>query len=225
MARCRTCTAQCGPYVQPARLHASHMRPRSTRYTTLMTPIPRSRQLQRGRRVHQEMAPLLAAIQRPRGRGRCGQVCRWHCNVYPMLDLRPLHHVNPIQWFVDPFLAVPRPTALGTGITLFVAQDPGDIYNTSISLDGGPASIHFAYSPPNNTAEAYNLTLYDIQGLQATTHPLLVGLAPGVSRLLFDYAAVTGDQPAVRASGAAVVTVPSSIMVVVVALAFAALRW
>ncbi|KAJ7452184.1 hypothetical protein B0H11DRAFT_2074681 [Mycena galericulata] len=82
----------------------------------------------------------------------------------------------------------------GTGITLFVAQDVGDIYNTSISLDNGPATNHFAYTPPNATAEAYNVSLYDIQGLDSTTHSLKVELAPGVSRLLFDYAAVTGNQ-------------------------------
>ncbi|KAJ7115562.1 hypothetical protein C8R43DRAFT_124267 [Mycena crocata] len=80
----------------------------------------------------------------------------------------------------------------GTGITLFVAQDVGDIYNTSISLDGGPSTIHFAYQA-DVKVEAYNLSLYDVQGLDWTTHSLKVELAG--MRLLFDYAAVTGDKP------------------------------
>lgn len=86
---------------------------------------------------------------------------------------------------------------LGTGITLFVAQDVGDIYNTTISLDNGPRENHFAYTPPNGT-EAYNLTLYDIQNLEHTTHTVNVKLDKGVSRLLFDYAAVTGEAPVTR---------------------------
>ncbi|KAJ7931107.1 hypothetical protein B0H13DRAFT_1959033, partial [Mycena leptocephala] len=81
----------------------------------------------------------------------------------------------------------------GTGITLYVAQDIGDIYNTSISLDGGPATNHFAYNDIKAQVEAYNATLYDIQGLNWITHSLRVEL--NGSRLLFDYAAVTGDQP------------------------------
>ncbi|KAF7297100.1 hypothetical protein MIND_00942900 [Mycena indigotica] len=81
----------------------------------------------------------------------------------------------------------------GTGITLCVAIDYGDIYNTSISLDGRAAENHFAYNQPN--IEAYNFTLYNIQNLTWTTHTLVVALEPGVSRLLFDYAAVTGDAP------------------------------
>ncbi|KAJ7058226.1 hypothetical protein C8F01DRAFT_312211 [Mycena amicta] len=89
----------------------------------------------------------------------------------------------------------------GTGITLFVAIDYGDIYNTSISLDGGPPTNHFAYNQPN--VEAYNFTLYDIQNLTWTTHSLRVALEPGVSRLLFDYAAVTGDAPPSRSGSRA----------------------
>ncbi|KAJ7756183.1 hypothetical protein B0H16DRAFT_1538932 [Mycena metata] len=82
----------------------------------------------------------------------------------------------------------------GTGITLFVAMDFGDIYNTSISLDGAPGTNHFTYQN-DSKASGYNMTLYDIQGLNWNTHSLKVGLEPGVSRLLFDYAAVTGDKP------------------------------
>jgi hypothetical protein len=94
--------------------------------------------------------------------------------------------------------------AEGTGITLFVAQDVGDIYNVTVSLDGGPSTIHVAYQP-NVKMEAYNLSLYDVQGLEWTTHTVKVGLAPEGKRLLFDYAAVTGDKP----SGAVVTaTVP-----------------
>ncbi|KAJ7026697.1 hypothetical protein C8F04DRAFT_103979 [Mycena alexandri] len=82
----------------------------------------------------------------------------------------------------------------GTGITLLVAMDFGDIYNTSISLDDAPGTNHFTYQN-DSKASGYNMTLYDIQGLTWTTHSLKVGLEPGVSRLLFDYAAVTGDKP------------------------------
>ncbi|KAF9460187.1 hypothetical protein BDZ94DRAFT_1324260 [Collybia nuda] len=85
----------------------------------------------------------------------------------------------------------------GTGITLFVAQDRGDIYNTTISLDGGPRENHFAYTPPNAT-QAYNVTLYDIQNLEHTMHTVNVGLDKGVSRLLFDFAVVSGDAPPTR---------------------------
>ncbi|KAK7055363.1 hypothetical protein R3P38DRAFT_1353594 [Favolaschia claudopus] len=83
----------------------------------------------------------------------------------------------------------------GTGITLYVAQDTGDIYNTSISLDGGPPSNHFAYNDIKPQTEAYNATLYDIQNLTWTTHTVHVEIAPDGKRLLFDYAAVTGDPP------------------------------
>ncbi|KAJ7160912.1 hypothetical protein C8R46DRAFT_1194314 [Mycena filopes] len=84
----------------------------------------------------------------------------------------------------------------GTGITLFVAMDFGDIYNTSISLDGAPGTNHFTYQNDSKAGSGYNMSLYDIQGLNWTTHSLKVALEPGVSRLLFDYAAVTGDKPA-----------------------------
>ena len=88
----------------------------------------------------------------------------------------------------------------GTGITLYVAQDVGDIYNTTISLDGGPRTIHWAYSPPDSKDSRYNITLYDIQSLPDAAHTVNVKLVPGITRLLFDYAAVTGES----ASSAAV---------------------
>ncbi|KAJ7353395.1 hypothetical protein DFH08DRAFT_856730 [Mycena albidolilacea] len=91
----------------------------------------------------------------------------------------------------------------GTGITLYVAQDIGDIYNTTISLDNGPATNHFAYNDIKAQVEAYNATLYDIQGLNWTTHTVRVELDPSGSRLLFDYAAVAGDQPPGRNGAAA----------------------
>ncbi|KAJ7619367.1 hypothetical protein FB45DRAFT_930585 [Roridomyces roridus] len=106
----------------------------------------------------------------------------------------------------------------GTGITLFVPQDVGDIYNTSISLDGGPPSVHFAYTPPNATAEAYNVTLYDIQNLEWTTHSLQVELIG--MRLIFDFAAVTGDQP--TSSSAAVPRAAASLSSMTLALTAAA---
>ncbi|KAJ6520623.1 hypothetical protein DFH09DRAFT_1194033 [Mycena vulgaris] len=105
----------------------------------------------------------------------------------------------------------------GTGITLFVAQDVGDVYNTSISLDNGPSTIHVAYQA-DVKVEAYNLSLYDIQGLDWTTHTLRVELAPSGKRLLFDYAAVTGDKPA--GNGAA--TASCSLLLMILALPFAA---
>ncbi|KAJ7468464.1 hypothetical protein FB451DRAFT_1256289 [Mycena latifolia] len=115
----------------------------------------------------------------------------------------------------------------GTGITLFVAQDFGDIYNASISLDGAPSTIHFAYNKEN--VEAYNATLYDIQGLNWTTHTVKVELAPDGMRLLWDYAAVTGDKPAGNSgaatigNSAAMTTSLASLMVL--ALAFGASLW
>jgi hypothetical protein len=99
--------------------------------------------------------------------------------------------------------------AVGTGITLYVAQDIGDIYNTSISLDGGPATNYFAYNDIKAQIEAYNATLYDIQGLNWITHSLRVEL--NGSRLLFDYAAVTGDQPPKK--GAATTMASSPLLV------------
>lgn len=42
------------------------------------------------------------------------------------------------------------------------------------------------------------MTLYNIQNLEHTTHTVNVKLDKGVSRLLFDYAAVTGEAPVMR---------------------------
>jgi hypothetical protein len=82
-------------------------------------------------------------------------------------------------------------------------MDLGDIYNTTVSLDGAPSSIHFSYQNDSHTdGPRYNMSLYDIQGLAWTTHTVKVELAQGVSRLLFDYAAVTGDKPASNAASA-----------------------
>lgn len=115
-----------------------------------------------------------------------------------MLPIRPLQYHHTIQRFVIHFSLTVffRTMHLpGTGITLYVAQDIGDIYNTTISLDNGPVTNHFAYNDIKAQVEAYNATLYDIQGLNWTTHTVRVELDPSGSRLLFDYAAVTGDQP------------------------------
>ncbi|KAJ7235849.1 hypothetical protein C8J57DRAFT_1377544 [Mycena rebaudengoi] len=113
------------------------------------------------------------------------------------------HTASYTQCYTDDDCTITIPFN-GTGITLFVAQDVGDIYNVTVSLDGGPSTIHVAYQP-NVKMEAYNLSLYDVQGLEWTTHTVKVGLAPEGKRLLFDYAAVTGDKP----SGAVVTaTVP-----------------
>jgi hypothetical protein len=118
---------------------------------------------------------------------------------------RQLHNSNPIQRlaiYLFQALLISTALDLGTGINLFVAQDNGDIYNTTISLDDGPRANHFAYTPPkgygSDVEVAYNLSLYDVQNLEDTTHTVNIQLDKGVSRLLFDYAAVTGDAPATR---------------------------
>lgn len=99
---------------------------------------------------------------------------------------------------------------LGTGITLYVAQDRGDIYNTTISLDGGPRVNHVAYTFANLSTAAYNLSLYDVQNLEYTIHTVNVKLDNSVTNLLFDYAVVTGDTPLSRSGSSQLVDTVTS---------------
>ncbi|KAJ7222508.1 hypothetical protein GGX14DRAFT_694595, partial [Mycena pura] len=188
-------------------------------------------QLQRGRRLQHQVGEILAErrLQRAGGGGRPKNVCRRDCVSRLFFPRRCGCKLFLFRTYTQCFTADNCTMTIpfnGTGITLFVAIDYGDIYNTSISLDGAPPANHFAYNSAN--VEGYNFTLYDVQGLAWTPHSLSVALAPGVSRLLFDYAAVTGDAPShSKGSGAAAAaaTAPSAFLSAVIgALVLAARR-
>jgi len=95
----------------------------------------------------------------------------------------------------------------GSGISLFVAYNNRLGLNVSITLDGNFTTINWFildtdYETPTYTT--YNATLYDKQNLTYGNHVLNIVLQDyrgNQSDIMFDYAAVTGERPAVKSSG------------------------
>jgi len=92
----------------------------------------------------------------------------------------------------------------GTGISLFVAYNNRLGLNVSVTLDNDFTTINWFildtdYSTPTYTT--YNATLYDMQNLTDGNHVVNIVLQDYMgnqSDIMFDYAGVTGDKPAVR---------------------------
>jgi len=90
----------------------------------------------------------------------------------------------------------------GSGISLFVAYNNRLGLNVSITLDGNFTTINWFildtdYATPTYTT--YNATLYDKQNLTYGNHVLDIVIQDyreNQSVIMFDYAAITGEQPA-----------------------------
>ena len=101
----------------------------------------------------------------------------------------------------------------GSGITIFVIQSHNPL-NTTMTLDGNMSTIASVPALFDSKDLAYNVSLYTVQSLAATSHTLDVALldyidSPTGSTIRFDYATVEETPLSVTSplsSGAGVAT-------------------